>query len=404
MAKIIHHGDENKLNKVYVLPYSKSISNRVLVLNYLYEMDMEIQNISSAHDTFILQNMLTKPLPAVIDAEDAGTVMRFMTAVAATAEGHQRLIGIERMYQRPIQGLVESLQNIGTDIEYLGNAGYPPLRVGTLSEGTESWQVASGLSSQYVTAMMMIMPTMGHTTTLEILGDPVSVPYIHMTSELMNRLGFDIKINEKTITYTPSTPLINEVFACPSDYSALAYPMLELSAADGKMHISGLSAPDGLQGDEAVLDFCTYLGLEYQWKEQDLILTKSGNLPTKVVDQIFDFSDIPDLALPMVVGLCIENEEIAIRGISTLDMKESERWEILQDIVYTLGFKVFKKEDYFLIKKVQDAFKILDINDHYDHRVVMTLASISHLFEKTIIHHPESVRKSFPAYWSYFEA
>ncbi len=405
MAELVLHPGDSPLHKTYKLPLSKSVSNRLLILDYLYDLGLDSTALSQAADTRLLQSVLLHPLPTHIDARDAGTVIRFVTAVAATIAQSTTLTGTERMQHRPIGPLVQSLRGAGASIDHTGEDGYPPLRVERAQLQSGAWQVDATQSSQYVSALMMIMPSMDAATTLELLGTPASMPYILMTLRLMEWVGLDIAMDGYLITCSPAPDrLVHDTIICPSDYSALAFPILELSTVGGSIQISQLSPPDSLQGDEAVLDFCTLLGIEYRWEDGDLFLEKKNQNIVQTDLPIFDFGDIPDLALPMVSALCVQHDELRIRGVQTLDLKESERWEILQDIVYTLGCKVFAEGDHYLIRRVQERFGVLDIDDHSDHRVVMSLASLSHLYESTKIYHPEAVSKSFPDYWTYFDA
>ncbi len=402
MAELILTGDPSPIDKAYLLPLSKSVSNRLLILHYLYDIDIDEDHISTAHDTQILRSLLTRPLAAVLDAEDAGTVMRFVTAVCATTSSHHTMVGNHRMYQRPIGPLVKSLQDAGADISYLGEQGYPPLSIGRPKLRSGQWAVDTEMSSQYASALMLIMPTTDTDVSLQLHGAQNSMPYIYMTLELMQRSGFDIQKEKNTIHYSPNPRTPNPPMRSPSDYSALAFQILELASCSGQIRIRSLSPPDGLQGDEVVLDYCPYLGITYQWEGDDLLLYRTKDSPVLPLPGPIDFGNTPDLALPILPALCLHHEEVEIKGIDSLNLKESERWEILQDIVYALGCKVFKKDDYFQIRKVQDAFKKLDIDDQKDHRVVMTLAALSHRFESTKIYHPQSVRKSYPLYWEHF--
>ncbi len=403
MATIVIEGSPKKLSKTYVLPKSKSISNRLQVLHFLYGTPLEKEDISGARDSLILQKYLSRPLSNSIDTHDAGTVMRYMTAVACTEYQETLLYGTDRMHQRPISGLVSALQRAGASIEYKEEEGFPPVLVRPSYLSGSSWSVDASISSQFVSAMIMLMPQMKHDMHLKLVGSIVSKPYIEMTLKMMQIFDYDISFYGDTITLKHQSDISPSPYHCASDYSALAFPILELATNEGEIQVRQLSKPDGMQGDEQVLKFLPYLGIQDIWEDDTLILRKKEDaIETDRTLPLFDFKDIPDLALPIVVALCLYHEEIRISGTETLNLKESERWEILQDILYTMGFKIFTEDKHHTIRKVQDPMPILNIPDGNDHRVVMTMASVSAFFKKTYIEHPDSVIKSYPEYWQQF--
>lgn len=403
MAKIILSKPEDvRLKKRYKMPLSKSVSNRLIVLNYLYKLGIEGIEYSDAQDTRILQDILNNELGEVIDAQDAGTVMRFMTAVCATKNHPAKLIGKGRMYRRPIGGLVECLNRAGADILYQQTESFPPLEIRPAKMQAGDWWIDASLSSQYVSALMMIMPYLQDDTRLLLRGEVVSYPYIEMTTRLMQSIGWDISCSPNEVIYKTSSKKEVIDLRCPSDYSSLAFPILELACSTGEIRIEGLTAADGLQGDEQILNFCGYLSIDYEMVDDTLILKKTDDCPISNELPVFDFTDIPDLALPMVTALAVHHDSFFITGTDTLDLKESDRWEVLQDLVYTLGCKIFDHAVGYEIRRVQDKFEHVDIDDENDHRVVMTLASMHSIFETVTIHHPECVSKSYPQYWEYF--
>ncbi len=386
------------------MPLSKSVSNRLLILDYLYDIGLDLSTLSEAADTELLIDLLQRPLPTVLDCRDAGTVMRYLTAVASSQLQTTQLRGTDRMHQRPITALVDTLQRAGADIDYELQPGYPPLLVtGAKLQGSQ-WEVDSDKSSQYASALAMLLPYCERDMQLRLIGSPVSLPYIDMTLQLMQRLGMEIARRDKLIDYQHTDSSYHTVYRCPSDYSALGFMILELSARAGEIRVEELSEPDGIQGDERVLDFCSHLGIKKNRQSSSLLLSRERDSERATDLPLFDFTEIPDLALPMITALSLHHPEIRVTGIQTLNLKESERWEILQDILFTLGCKTYKHDDVYTIKKVQDRFEILDLDDHSDHRVVMTLASLSSLFERTVIYHPEAVQKSYPDYWEQFSA
>ncbi len=400
MAKIIENNSV-EISKEYKLPRSKSISNRLLILAALYDFDLDIDALSESTDTQVMKEILSNT-GEVWDVGDAGTAMRFLLALAVAKKENVTLTGSKRMQERPIGPLVDALRELGADIEYLGAAGFPPLKVTAAVLEYKTWNVQGDISSQFVSALAMILPYFQESNMLKIHSNPVSLPYVDMTLKLMQQIGLDIKREGHQIIYRNSEVDKTQKFEIESDYSALAFPVLELSAGGGEMFIRELTKPSGIQGDEAVLDFLEPLGIHSKWEHEGLRMVKQNTDRVVMYEQCIDFGPIPDLALPITLAMTTKYDLFYIRGIENLNYKESARWEVCKDLLLALGYEVKLVDGEFRIQQVAVRQKVLDLPDHSDHRVVMCMASLHPLFKKIIIENPEAVAKSWPKYWEYF--
>ncbi len=401
MARVIQSNGQ-AIRKSYALPYSKSVSNRLLILQDLYAPDLEILNLSKSSDTQILQKVLSTDTQ-LWDVGDAGSSLRFLLALAVAKKYSKTLTGSRRMKERPIGPLVDSLRQINADIEYIEKAGFVPLGIQPSPLVDQDWKVQADISSQFVSALALILPYLRSRGTIELVSTPVSVPYIDMTLKLMQGLGIRIHREDQRIIYTGSRAGESEKYTVPSDYSALAFPMLELAMAGGEIWVSGLTSPDGLQGDEVILEMADILGIELQRTEEGLRM-KRRTLEREVQHEAcLDFGSIPDLALPMTLAMTSRYDMFYITGIDTLNYKESERWEVCKELLEALGYSSTTVEGTQRIQQVAPRKKVLDLPAHGDHRVVMCMASMHAVFAEVRIDTPDAVRKSWPQYWKQFE-
>lgn len=380
------------------LPASKSEANRALIIAALSGASSEIQNLSEANDTQLLQRLL-KSNAATIDAEDAGTVMRFLTAYYAVTNQQKTLTGTDRMCQRPIKVLVEALRELGASIDYLNEEGYPPLRInGFTGNGTNHLKVRSDISSQYISALLMIAPLLPDGLQLELEGKIGSRPYIEMTLSLMQHFGVAATFEGNTITvqhqaYKPNT------FAVESDWSAASYwYSITALAKEADITLLGLK-DDSFQGDRAIVDIMKRLGVYTEFTAEGVRLTKK-HCEKKVA---FDFSNCPDLA-QTVVALCAAlGVTLEMTGLESLRIKETDRIQALQIEVLGMGASlneitpgVFRMEPAILTKRQ------LSFRTYQDHRMAMAFAPIA-LLEPVQIQEPSVVRKSYPRFWEDME-
>jgi 3-phosphoshikimate 1-carboxyvinyltransferase len=380
------------------LPASKSEANRALIIAALAGGNSDIQNLSEANDTQLLQRLL-KSDAATIDAEDAGTVMRFLTAYYAITGQQKTLTGTDRMCQRPIKILVEALRELGATIDYLQEEGYPPLSIKEFKgTGNKQLKVRSDISSQYISALLMIAPLLPDGLILELEGKIGSRPYIEMTLSLMLHFGISATFEGNTIVvanqnYKPDT------FAVEPDWSAASYwySMVAL-AKEADITLNGLRE-NSFQGDRAIVDIMSRLGVYTEFTETGIRLTKK-HCEKKVA---FDFTNCPDLA-QTIVALCAGlGVTLEMTGLESLRIKETDRIQALQIEVLSMGASldemtpgVFRMEPAILTKRE------LTFRTYQDHRMAMAFAPIA-LLEPVQIQEPSVVRKSYPRFWEDME-
>ncbi len=397
------------LNATINLPASKSISNRALVMSALAGNGQLPTNLSDCDDTDVMVSALLN-MPYEIDIKAAGTAMRFMTAFLSATEGEHVITGTERMKHRPIKILVESLRSLGADIEYLGEEGFPPLRIKGKKLDGGRIQIPGNVSSQYISALLMIGPIMRGKLSLQLTGDIISRPYIDLTLGMMREYGADIEwTGVDTIVTKPNAYTSREYFI-ESDWSAASY-WYEIMAlndnSDSEIRLTGLMDGSG-QGDTIVKYIFSLLGIKTTFE------TSVQRVPTTVVlkrvkapvaKMIFDFSNCPDLAQTIVCTCCGMNIPFDFTGLSTLKIKETDRIEALKTELRKLGFVLHDKNNDQLIwtgERCEPTFEAIDTYE--DHRMAMAFAPLAAKIKGLRINNPEVVSKSYPGYWDNLKA
>ncbi|WP_162055602.1 3-phosphoshikimate 1-carboxyvinyltransferase [Pontibacter pamirensis] len=386
------------LNGSIKLPASKSEANRALIIAALSGQESELHNLSEANDTQLLQRLL-KSDAETIDAEDAGTVMRFLTAYYAVTGQQKILTGTERMCQRPIKVLVEALKELGASIEYLGEEGYPPLKMNGFSgNGKRNLKVRSDISSQYISALLMVGPLLPDGLELELEGKIGSRPYIEMTLSLMQHFGVSATFEKNTIT-VPHQQYKASTFHVESDWSAASYwYSLVALAREADITLLGLREKS-FQGDRAIVDIMDRLGVYTSFVEEGVKLFKKN--PERHV--VYDFSNCPDLA-QTIVALCAGlGVTVEMTGLESLRIKETDRIQALQIEVLSMNSSlqeitpgVFRLEPGIITKDE------LSFRTYQDHRMAMAFAPLA-LLEPVQVQEPSVVRKSYPRFWEDLE-
>lgn len=389
------------------LPASKSISNRVLIIRALSGLDFQIENLSDCDDTRVLQEGLAQ-MPHTIDVGAAGTSMRFLTAYLACQEGQEHVLtGSERMKQRPIRVLVDALRTLGADIEYMEEVGFPPLKIRGRKLHCEKKLVMDGsVSSQYISAVLMIGPLLEGGLQLQLDGEIASKPYIDMTLALMNLFGASatweeivpvIKIQPQPYAFTES------VYSVEPDWSAAAF-WLEIITLRGKawgdmICLPGLS-PGSLQGDAAAYQLFETLGSFFFG---DYI--KHGFSKMVETSQNCCFTDCPDLAQAMVVTSCLSDNPFIYTGLESLHIKETDRIAALKQELGKLGYTLhggeMEGELGTLIWQRGTCRKAKNpvIETYKDHRMAMAFAPACIKTKEICIADPGVVTKSYPRFW-----
>lgn len=392
------------LNITVKLPASKSISNRALIMSAMSGGEPIPENLSDCDDTEVMIDAL-RDMPYEIDIKAGGTAMRFMTAYLSTTPGEHIITGTERMKHRPIGILVDSLRVLGADIEYVGEKGFPPLLIKGHPLDGGHLRIEGSISSQFISALLMIGPTMKKDLSLQLTGDIISRPYIDLTLGMMRDYGVrPMWTGVDTISVSPSKYEPREYFI-ENDWSAASYWYEMLALVDdeeSEIRLTGLM--DGSsQGDTIVKYIFSLLGVKTVFENNKL------GQPTTVVlkryqrtvpQMRFDFTNCPDLAQTVVCTCCGMGIPFDFTGLSTLKIKETDRIEALKTELLKLGFVLQDKNNNELIwTGVRCEPTMEPIETYEDHRMAMAFAPLAMKINGIRINNPEVVSKSYPNYW-----
>jgi len=405
------------------LPASKSISNRLLIMQALSAGQFDIGNLSKAGDTMLLQKLLNKiqacegQKDAIeLDCSDAGTGMRFLTALLAVKPGRWVLTGTERMRQRPVGELVENLRELGAAIEYLGNVGFPPLLIKGRSLVSAELNVNPGISSQFVSALLMIAPYLTDGLSLNLKGDMVSEPYIDMTLNLMKQCGIETTKWKHKIRIEPGAYTCKQ-FTVEPDWSAASFWYLAAALADkADLLLPGLEEKS-LQGDSIVATAYSVFGVQSEFIQLPIPDQPATRIPqpasrlslhiSKAPHSLksfnYNFTHQPDLALPMIATCAALGLRGRFEGMKTLRFKESDRVFSLTTELQKLGCRLTLSRDEFPVIEIQPS-KLLAkpdivIDTYRDHRMAMTFAMLAMKTGSIRIADPDVVAKSYPGFW-----
>ncbi|SBV93095.1 3-phosphoshikimate 1-carboxyvinyltransferase [uncultured Dysgonomonas sp.] len=386
----------NALNSIIPLPASKSISNRALILNALSLSASEIANLSDCDDTNVMVEAFTSG-SNLIDVKAAGTSMRFLTAFLAITPGEWIITGTERMKERPIHLLVDALVSLGARIQYIGNVGYPPLKIkGTALDGGEIY-LSGDVSSQFISALLMIAPSMSKGLTIHLEGNIISVPYIKLTLGMMAQFGVKTHWDGRTIKIHPEEYRTTN-YIVESDWSAASY-WYEIAALvdDAHIELKGLFK-NSMQGDSKVAELFLDLGVATEYTKDGVILTKTGKVTKKM---FHNFVNEPDLAQTFAVTCCMMGIPFMFTGLQTLKIKETDRIEALKNEMKKLGYLLYDSENSILEWNGEKCEPEADpvIKTYEDHRMAMAFAPAAIKLDHINIAHPKVVTKSYPRFW-----
>lgn len=380
------------------LPSSKSESNRALIINALSGNISKLKNLAEARDTQTMIRLLDKN-PPIYDVLDAGTTMRFLTAYATVTDQNKVMTGTVRMCERPIGILVDALRTIGADIHYMNAEGYPPLAVHGMKEQIASkLKIRGDVSSQYISALLMIAPILPLGLELSLEGKVGSKTYIQMTLDLMANFGINFSWDENVIKVAPQDykPCTYQI---ESDWSGASYWFSLLACAEsGELFLKGLKK-DSLQGDSAIVDIMDKLGVASVFEKGGVRLTK------KEVSGLtaWDFTHCPDLAQTVAVTCAILGQKTDFTGLESLRIKETDRIAALQNELAKLKAKLVEESagTFTLIPSIEMPLQVT-IDTYDDHRMAMAFMP---LLTKTdvVIMDPDVVDKSYPSFWKHVE-
>ena len=391
------HFKENIIDLIEIkLPASKSISNRALAIQKLCKEPIELINLSEAMDTQIMKSQIhNKNFKKNVGI--AGTVARFLTAVLAVENNSYIITGDERMQQRPMKILLDALENLGAEITYFEKKGYLPIQInGTKIKGGEI-TLNANISSQFITALMMIAPILQNGLNIKLEGEISSKPYIEMTQYIMEHFGVNLKFENNLIKIKEQEYTSNKL-KIESDWSAASYFYSALALLDeGSIILKNLDSKSW-QGDHIVSDIYYRLGIKTSKNGEDMLLEKSENIINYLE---YDFTNCPDLAQSVIctcIGLGIAG---TFTGLHTLRNKETDRILALQNELNKFNWLLEEtKPNYFELKRkhILETHKI-KIRTYNDHRMAMAFAPLAIVFESIEIENPQVVEKSFPTFW-----
>ena len=382
------------------LPASKSISNRALILHALGKGSVVPDNLSDCDDTKVIINAL-KTMPPVIDIKAAGTAMRFMTAYLSVTPGEHVITGTDRMKHRPIRVLVDALRKLGAQIEYTEEEGFPPLRItgDTLDGGM--LEIPGDVSSQYISALLMIGPAMKNGLKLRLTGNIVSRPYIDLTLHVMHEFGISVEWTDVDMISVSHQEIGDRRYTIENDWSASSYwyEILAMTNDDeSRVTLPGLKDASR-QGDSAVRYLFSMLGVKTAFRtSNEVVLTRHMcSLPR--LD--YDFINQPDLAQTLVVTCATLGIPFHFTGLGNLRIKETDRIEAMKTEMRKLGYVLDDSVETELSWNGErcEAEEKPVIDTYEDHRMAMAFAPTAILLGEIRINNPEVVTKSYPGYW-----
>lgn len=380
------------------LSASKSESNRALIIQALADSNIHLHNLSDARDTRLMESLL-KSDTYELNAKDAGTTMRFLTAYCASQNRPATLTGTPRMQERPIRILVNALRELGAEITYLKNEGFPPLKIlGMEKQSTDFIKIRGDVSSQYISALLMIAPTLEKGLTLHLKGKIGSWPYITMTLGLMEHFGVKAKVNESEIHVSTQSYQSND-YTIESDWSGASYwySFMALSQP-GKLALPGLRSPS-YQGDQTIAEMMEHLGVKTLFEPGQVLISGSDHKSTATLD----FTHCPDLAQTVAVAAAAKGVEIQMTGLESLRIKETDRIAALQNELRKIGADLIEEGSSWYLQPSENLPETVVIETYEDHRMAMAFAPLATQMQVEI-KDPQVVQKSYPGFWQEMES
>ncbi len=375
---------------------SKSESNRLLVLQALYPQ-IEIQNLSNSDDSQVTQKGL-KSKSNIIDIHHAGTAMRFLTAYFAI-QPHREIVltGSKRMQERPIKLLVESLNSLGADITYEKEPGFPPLIIRGKEITTDRVSLPANISSQYISALMLVAPALKNGLNIDLIGETTSVPYIKMTQSIMDQLGFETAFDGNQISIKPASKIDTNHWKVESDWSSASYFYSIVALALRSEITLNSYFEESKQGDAALAEIYKKFGVKTTHSNGKITLSKIAGfkLPNCIV---LNLKNTPDLAQTIAVTCLGFNIDCKLSGLHTLKIKETDRLAALKIEIEKLGGKVKITDRSLELANSGKINKNISIDTYNDHRMAMAFAPLG-LKVPININNAEVVSKSYPSFW-----
>ena len=395
--KICIKGVENKLiNKSVFISGSKSESNRLLILQQLLSR-ITISNLSDSDDTHHLQHALSTQ-DSEINIGHAGTAMRFLTAFFAAQKNRTVILsGSDRMHNRPIKILVDALKDLGAEISYVDKEGYPPLKIMGKELTENKVQINGNVSSQYISALLLIASSLPEGLTVELLGEITSIPYIKMTLSLLNQIGIETSFEGQTIQVKPHQNSKQQDLVVESDWSSASYfySIIALSDIGSEIRLSSYKK-QSLQGDAVLADIYEYFGVSTTFDENSIILKKVAKSKKELLQ--LDLNKAPDIAQTIAVTCFGLGVSCDLDGLHTLKIKETDRLEALKNELTKLGAIISVTNDSLYLEGSSKIISNVSIETYNDHRMAMAFAPLAILMPLNILD-ANVVTKSYRNFW-----
>jgi 3-phosphoshikimate 1-carboxyvinyltransferase len=394
---------EKTISGSILLPGSKSISNRLLILKHIFG-DLKIENLSDSEDTLLLKKalkLISSQKEGMINVQHAGTDMRFLTALLAVTEGSWTITGSSQLQQRPIAPLVNALRALGADIHYAEKDSFPPLKIcGKKLEG-DKITIEAGISSQFISALLLIAPTLENGLEITLDGSVVSEPYLKMTSEMLNWFGVRVQREGNVIKILGHIQgkSVNKL-KVEADWSAASYYYSICALSPGtELSLIGLEQKS-LQGDSVLPEIYSDLGVETTFNKEGVIISRKKTGLRKFE---YDFTNCPDIAQTIAVTCFGLGIEARLTGLKTLKIKETDRIVALKKELEKFGARVRAGNDDLHLEpgtrnKKQET---LTVESYSDHRMAMSFAPLAVIYDSLQIDDHEVVNKSYPRFWDH---
>ena len=389
--------NNKKIQKSIAITGSKSETNRSLLLQALFP-NIKIENLSNSDDGEVMQKGLAKS-EGEVDIHHAGTAMRFLTGYFASQPDKKIVLtGSQRMQERPIKVLVEALRSLGADIEYVKEEGYPPLKINGKRLVKSQVSLPANISSQYISSLLLIAPSLENGLELELIGKITSVPYIKMTLALLEQIGVETSFDENMIKVSPKTNVEDTTLVVESDWSSASYfySIAAMSKIGTEIQLSSYKE-SSLQGDSVLANIYRDFGVDTEFSNNTILLKKTSEV--KAVDLEYDLSNAPDIAQTISVTCLGLGIGCHLTGLHTLPIKETDRLAALQTELGKFGAKVDIDSESLTLTAQPQLTSGVEVDTYNDHRMAMAFGPLA-LKTDFVVNDAEVVSKSYPDFWN----
>lgn len=401
MGSLVLNNNKKDISGEISISGSKSENNRLLILNALFGNPIQLKNLSNSEDSELLQKAL-KSTSETIDIHHAGTAMRFLTAFYSIQEGKEVLLtGSERMKERPIGVLVEALRSLGAEISFVEKEGFPPLKIVGKKLEKDFVELNANVSSQFITALMLIAPKLSNGLKIKLNGKITSLPYLEMTIQMMNQIGLNAEKIENEIQIYPIENIKNQEFTVESDWSSVSY-FYSIAALSNSADLKINSfKTESLQGDAKLIEiYRNHFGVATDFSQNQIRLKKIEKFNPEHFE--INLNDTPDIAQTIAVTCSGLKVKCKLTGLETLKVKETDRLVALQNELFKIGAVTEITENSLEIIYFIPPEKLPKIKTYNDHRMAMSFAAFA-MVQNLEIENPEVVVKSYPDFWKDIE-